>query len=93
ARALAALLSGADYRAVRPAGLQEALFTLGLPGTVRPGVVREFTQHQVSEDWALSGAFTLGEVGDPARGDVGVMPCVVDAQVPGGQPAHQSYRQ
>ncbi|MEV7888314.1 ATP-binding protein [Streptomyces sp. NPDC002817] len=65
ARALAALLSGADYRAVRPAGLQEALFTLGLPGTVRPGVVREFTQHQVSEDWALSGAFTLGEVGDP----------------------------
>ncbi|MEU5894532.1 ATP-binding protein [Streptomyces sp. NPDC047461] len=65
ARALAALLSSADYRAVRPAGLQEALFTLGLPGTVRPGVVREFTQHQVSEDWALSGAFTLAEVGDP----------------------------
>ncbi|MFE9454893.1 ATP-binding protein [Streptomyces sp. NPDC006739] len=65
ARALAALLAGADYRAVRPAGLQEALFTLGLPGTVRPGVVREFTQHQVSEDWALSGAFTSAEVGDP----------------------------
>ncbi|MEU3855418.1 ATP-binding protein [Streptomyces sp. NPDC029554] len=65
ARALAALLGGADYRAARPAGLQEALFTLGLPGTVRPGVVREFTQHQVSEDWALGGAFTLCEVGDP----------------------------
>nr|WP_206328430.1 ATP-binding protein [Streptomyces sp. S3(2020)] len=65
ARALAALLSGADYRAVHPAGLQEALFTLGLPATVRPGLVREFTQHQVSEDWALSGAFTTGEVGDP----------------------------
>jgi hypothetical protein len=65
ARALAALLGGADYRAVRPAGLQEALFTLGLPGTVRPGVVREFTQHQVSEDWALSGAFTSPQVGDP----------------------------
>ncbi|MFE6335251.1 ATP-binding protein [Streptomyces sp. NPDC057798] len=65
ARALAALLGGADYRAVRPAGLQEALFTLGLPGTVRPGAVREFTQHQVSEDWALSGAFTASEVGDP----------------------------
>lgn len=64
-RALAALLGGADYRAVRPAGLQEALFTLGLPGTVRPGVVREFTQHQISEDWALSGAFTTAEVGDP----------------------------
>ncbi|NUK21667.1 ATP-binding protein [Streptomyces lunaelactis] len=65
ARALAALLGGADYRAVRPAGLQEALFSLGLPGTARPGVVREFTQHQVSEDWALSGAFTASEVGDP----------------------------
>ncbi|MDA5147066.1 ATP-binding protein [Streptomyces sp. AD681] len=65
ARALTALLSGADYRAVRPAGLQEALFTLGLPGTARSGVLREFTQHQVSEDWALSGAFTTSEVGDP----------------------------
>ncbi|MFF0205862.1 ATP-binding protein [Streptomyces sp. NPDC005017] len=65
ARALTALLAGADYRAVRPAGLQEGLFTLGLPGAVRPGVVREFTQHQVSEDWALSGAFTTTEVGDP----------------------------
>ncbi|MCW8101668.1 ATP-binding protein [Streptomyces tauricus] len=65
ARALAALLGGADYRAVRPVGLQEALFTLGLPATVRPGLVREFTQHQVSEDWALGGAFTAGEVGDP----------------------------
>ncbi|MGA5375983.1 ATP-binding protein [Streptomyces griseoincarnatus] len=65
ARALTALLGGADYRAVRPVGLQEALFTLGLPGTVRPGVVREFTQHQISEDWALSGAFTTAQVGDP----------------------------
>ncbi|MFD8228534.1 ATP-binding protein [Streptomyces massasporeus] len=65
ARALAALLGGTDYRAVRPAGLQEALFTLGLPGTARPNVVREFTQHQISEDWALGGAFTVGEVGDP----------------------------
>ncbi|MEU8795425.1 ATP-binding protein [Streptomyces sp. NPDC048643] len=65
ARALTALLGGADYRAVRPAGLQEALFTLGLPATVRPGAAREFTQHQVSEDWALGGAFTTAEVGDP----------------------------
>ncbi|WP_079178119.1 ATP-binding protein [Streptomyces mangrovisoli] len=65
ARTLAALLSGADYRAVRPAGLQEALFTLGLPGSLRPGLVREFTQHQLSEDWAMSGAFTVCEVGDP----------------------------
>ncbi|MEU5436442.1 ATP-binding protein [Streptomyces sp. NPDC020719] len=65
ARALSALLAGADYRALRPAGLQEALFTLGLPGTVRPHSLREFTQHQVSEDWAMNGALTLTEAGDP----------------------------
>jgi hypothetical protein len=72
ARALTALLGGADYRAVRPAGLQEALFTLGLPGTVRPGLVREFTQHQISEDWALCGAFTAAEVGDPGGMFLGI---------------------
>ncbi|MEU8950953.1 ATP-binding protein [Streptomyces sp. NPDC048489] len=65
ARALSALLGGADYRAVRPAGLQESLFMLGLPATVRPGAAREFTQHQVAEDWALGGAFATTEVGDP----------------------------
>lgn len=65
ARALEKLLAGADYRAVRPAGLQADLFTLGLPGAVRTHRLREFTQHQVSEDWALSGAFTHSEVGDP----------------------------
>ncbi|WP_415940261.1 ATP-binding protein [Streptomyces sp. 039-1] len=72
ARALTALLGGADYRAVRPAGLQEAMFTMGLPATARPGVVREFTQHQVSEDWALSGAFTTAEVGDPSGMFLGI---------------------
>jgi hypothetical protein len=72
ARALASLLGGADYRAVRPAGLQEALFLLGLPGTARPGAVREFTQHQVSEDWALGGAFSIGEVGDPGGMFLGI---------------------
>ncbi|MGW6317580.1 ATP-binding protein [Streptomyces sp. NPDC055099] len=65
ARALEKLLAGADYRAVRPAGLQGDLFTLGLPGAVRTHRLKEFTQHQVSEDWALSGAFTHSEVGDP----------------------------
>ncbi|MFC7308984.1 ATP-binding protein [Streptomyces monticola] len=72
ARALAALLKKADYRAVRPAGLQEALFALGLPGTVRPGVLREFVQHQVSEDWALLGAFTACEAGDPTGMFIGI---------------------
>ncbi|WP_415954396.1 ATP-binding protein [Streptomyces sp. KLOTTS4A1] len=65
ARSLAALLGKLDYRAVRPTGLQEALFTLGLPATVRPQPVREFTQHQLSEDWSMGGAFTTIEVGDP----------------------------
>ncbi|MEV6758412.1 ATP-binding protein [Streptomyces sp. NPDC051214] len=65
ARALEKLLAGADYRALRPAGLQADLFTLGLPGAVRTHRLKEFTQHQVSEDWARSGAFTRSEVGDP----------------------------
>ncbi|MFJ5218760.1 ATP-binding protein [Streptomyces sp. NPDC088354] len=72
ARALAAVLSGADYRAIRPHGMQENLFTLGLPGAARPAVVREFTQHQLSQDWAAAGAFTSMSVGDPTGLMVGV---------------------
>ncbi|MEU5490898.1 ATP-binding protein [Streptomyces sp. NPDC020196] len=72
ARALVALLSGGDYRAVRPHGMQEALFALGLPGSVRPTGVKEFTQHQLSEDWAAGGAFTNTGVGDPSGMMVGV---------------------
>ncbi|MGP3777043.1 ATP-binding protein (plasmid) [Streptomyces sp. SDT5-1] len=65
ARALEKLLAGVDYRVLRPVGLQQELFGLGLPGSVRPYALREFTQHQVAEDWAMSGAFTRSEVGDP----------------------------
>ncbi|MEU4095918.1 ATP-binding protein [Streptomyces sp. NPDC026673] len=72
ARALAAVLSGADYRAIRPHGMQEHLFVLGLPGAVRPPMVREFTQHQLSQDWAAMGAFTSMSVGDPTGLMVGV---------------------
>ncbi|MEU2462080.1 ATP-binding protein [Streptomyces sp. NPDC012473] len=72
ARALVALLSGGDYRAVRPHGMQEALFALGLPGSVRPAAVREFTQHQLSEDWAAGGAFMNTRVGDPSGMMIGV---------------------
>ncbi|MDX3075901.1 ATP-binding protein [Streptomyces sp. MI02-7b] len=72
ARTLEAVLSGADYRAIRPHGMQEQLFALGLPGAVRPGVVREFTQHQLSQDWAATGAFTSMSVGDPTGLLVGV---------------------
>ncbi|WP_338704329.1 ATP-binding protein (plasmid) [Streptomyces sp. Q6] len=65
ARALEKLLAGCDYRMLRPTGLQSDLFTLGLPGSVRPYAVREFRQNQLGEDWAMSGAFTRSEVGDP----------------------------
>ena len=65
ARALASVLAMADYRAVRPAGMQESLFTMGLPATPRPPAVREFVQHQVSEDWAMLAPLTLSECGDP----------------------------
>ncbi|MER6443618.1 ATP-binding protein [Streptomyces venezuelae] len=65
ARELSAALSGGDYRVERPYGMQEALFTLGLPGAVRAPKLKQFTQHQLSEDWAATGALTSSRVGDP----------------------------
>ncbi|WP_405816444.1 MULTISPECIES: ATP-binding protein [unclassified Streptomyces] len=65
ARELAAALSGGDYRVERPYGMQEELFALGLPGAVRAPKLTQFTQHQLSEDWAACGALTLSRVGDP----------------------------
>ncbi|MFE5677283.1 ATP-binding protein [Streptomyces erythrochromogenes] len=65
ARELSAALSGGDYRVERPYGMQEELFALGLPGAVRAPKLGQFTQHQLSEDWAASGALTLSRVGDP----------------------------
>ncbi|MFF4429801.1 ATP-binding protein [Streptomyces sp. NPDC001513] len=66
ARELSAALSGGDYRVERPYGMQEELFTMGLPGAVRAPKLGQFTQHQLSEDWAAGGALTLSRVGDPA---------------------------
>ncbi|MBT2612737.1 ATP-binding protein [Streptomyces sp. ISL-87] len=66
ARELSAALSGGDYRVERPYGMQEDLFALGLAGTVRAAQLGQFTQHQLSEDWAACGALTLSRVGDPA---------------------------
>lgn len=71
ARTLSAALAGGDYRLVRPYGMQEELFALGLPGGVRAPKLGQFTQHQLSEDWAACGAFTLSRVGDPAGMMVG----------------------
>ncbi|MFF0220086.1 ATP-binding protein [Streptomyces vinaceus] len=65
ARELSAALASGDYRAVRPIGMQEELFVLGLPGGVRAPKLGQFTQHQLSEDWAACGALTVSRVGDP----------------------------
>ncbi|MEV7618430.1 ATP-binding protein [Streptomyces sp. NPDC089799] len=71
ARELSAALTGGDYRLERPLGMQEELFALGLPGTARAAKVGQFVQHQLSEDWAANGAFTLSRVGDPTGAVVG----------------------
>ncbi|MFE3580608.1 ATP-binding protein [Streptomyces vinaceus] len=65
ARELSAALVSGDYRVVRPIGMQEELFVLGLPGGVRAPKLGQFTQHQLSEDWAACGALTVSRVGDP----------------------------
>ncbi len=72
ARSLAKQMSGADYRLVRPIGTQQHLFALGLPGAATPAPVREFTQYQLSEDWAMTGAFYGGQFGDPSGQMIGV---------------------
>ena len=71
ARELKAQLSGADYGVIRPRGGQERLFQLGLPGAPSALRQRECTQYQLSEDWAMSGAFTVSEVGDESGPMIG----------------------
>ncbi|MET7930585.1 ATP-binding protein [Streptomyces sp. NPDC005349] len=58
-------LRGANYRLVRPVGGQEELFTLTLPATTTPPATRQYTQHELGEDWAMHGAFTGQCFGDP----------------------------
>lgn len=72
AQALASRLKGAGYRLVRPVGGQERLFTLSLPGSPTPTTAREFTQFQLSEDWAMIGAFTTTCFGDPTGQMIGI---------------------
>ncbi|MQS17528.1 ATP/GTP-binding protein [Streptomyces kaniharaensis] len=64
ARNFKARLTGADYGVIRPRGGQERLFALGLPGAAPAWRARECTQYQLSEDFALSGPLTSGEIGD-----------------------------
>ncbi|MFB7376568.1 ATP-binding protein [Kitasatospora purpeofusca] len=64
ARDLKGRLGGADYRAIRPRGGQVRMFQFGLPGAGPALRARECTQFQLSEDWAMTGPLTVGEVGD-----------------------------
>ncbi|MEU6972122.1 ATP-binding protein [Kitasatospora aureofaciens] len=64
ARTFKARLSGANYAVIRPRGGQLRLFSLGLPGAAAARRARECTQFQLSEDFALSGPLTSGEIGD-----------------------------
>ncbi|WP_043175482.1 ATP-binding protein [Streptomyces sp. NRRL B-24484] len=66
ARDLKARLSGASYRAIRPYGGQERLFSLGLPASGPALRAREVTQFQLSEDFALNGLLTGSDIGDAA---------------------------
>ncbi|WP_372404851.1 ATP-binding protein [Streptomyces luteireticuli] len=72
ARALAGEVKGAGYRLVRPIGGQEKLFSLFLPGSTAAASVREFTQFQLSEDWAMGGAFVSASFGDPTGQLIGI---------------------
>ncbi|MFD4371058.1 ATP-binding protein [Streptomyces sp. NPDC058486] len=71
AATLQARLKGANYRLVRPVGGQEELFALGLPATVTPPPVRQYTQHELGEDWAMHGALYGQSFGDPTGAMVG----------------------
>lgn len=64
ARMLVGALEGGDYKVVRPIGGQETLWALGLPGAPAAPKLREWRQHELSEDWAMRGAGTSIELGD-----------------------------
>ena len=63
-RTLAGALGGMDYQVIRPQGGQQQLFALGLPGAPASPKLREFRQHELSEDWAMRGAGSSLELGD-----------------------------
>ncbi|WP_223281507.1 ATP-binding protein [Streptomyces antnestii] len=71
AGALHSRMRGANYRLVRPVGGQEELFALTLPATATPPATRQYTQHQLGEDWAMHGAFTGQSFGDPTGAMIG----------------------
>ena len=72
ARELRSQLAGANYRAVRTRGGQARLFEFGLPGAAPVGRLKEFTQFQLSEGWAMGGALTGGDIGDETGPMIGI---------------------
>ncbi|MEZ0092496.1 ATP-binding protein [Streptacidiphilus sp. EB129] len=72
ARALEGALSGMNYTVIRPIGGQVQLFALSLPGAAASPKLREFRQHELSEDWAMRGAGSSLELGDAVGALVGV---------------------
>lgn len=72
ASALEKRMAGANYRLIAPHGAQVDLFAMGLPAGARTPKAREFTQFQLSGDFAMSGALTAGAFGDPGGQMVGI---------------------
>ncbi len=72
ARDLKAQLAGVNYKVVRPRGSQARLFAFGLPGAGPTARLREYTQYQLTEDWAMGGALTGGDIGDVMGPMVGI---------------------
>ncbi|MFF4699908.1 ATP-binding protein [Streptomyces chattanoogensis] len=72
ARALQKQMGGANYRLIAPMGAQADLFALGLPAGAHSPKGREFTQFQLSGDFAMNGALLANDFGDPSGQMVGV---------------------
>jgi len=72
AGALQKRMGGANYRLIMPRGAQAHLFTMGLPAGARTPKAREFTQYQLSGDFAMNGALLASGFGDPAGQMIGV---------------------
>ncbi|MFI7103295.1 ATP-binding protein [Streptomyces sp. NPDC050161] len=72
ARTLEKRMGGANYRLLQPMGAQGDLFALGLPAAPRSPKAREFTQYQLSGDFAMNGALVGRGFGDLTGQMVGV---------------------
>lgn len=72
ARTLQKRMGGANYRLVVPMGAQADLFAMGLPAGGRTPKAREFTQFQLSGDFAMNGSLIGNGFGDPTGQMIGI---------------------